>query len=133
MNERIITTPVLSPVDYVAWSKGYMPPSEHLLIDQLQFRDARVVMSIDDGKEGAFWLVVRGKKMKREHFRKALELLMECWEDPPQPESPPTPAAEHHIGDYVANYTVPTPEELAAPDAELDDLHRRSRAQQSGA
>ena len=45
-------------VDYDAWKRGYMPPSEHLLIDQLAYRGARV-NSMSDYGEYAFWIVVR--------------------------------------------------------------------------
>ena len=55
--------PVLSVVDYDAWHKGYMPPSEHVLIDQLSYRGAKVVLSSDVG-DTAFWLVTRGEKIK---------------------------------------------------------------------
>lgn len=50
---------VLSPVDYGAWNKGYTPPTEHIVIDELQFRGARVVFGSNLG-ETAYWLVVRG-------------------------------------------------------------------------
>lgn len=40
-------------VDYDAWKRGYMPPSEHVLIDQLAYRGARVVMGSDFGDHGA--------------------------------------------------------------------------------
>ena len=50
---------VLSPVDYEAWRNGYMPPSEHILIDQLAYRGAKVIMSMDYGDKGAAWLVMR--------------------------------------------------------------------------
>jgi len=46
-------------VDYEAWGKGYMPPTEHVLIDQLMYRGARVVFGSDMG-ETAYWLVMRG-------------------------------------------------------------------------
>lgn len=67
--------PVLSVVDYDAWKKGYMPPSEHILIDQLAYRGARVVMSMDWGKHGAVWLVVRDLKLSREARKALLEAL----------------------------------------------------------
>lgn len=60
--------PVLSVVDYAAWEKGYMPPSEHVLIDQLAYRGARVVMSSDFGDQ-AYWLVMRGERL---HGRRLL-------------------------------------------------------------
>jgi hypothetical protein len=54
--------PVLSVVDYDAWNRGYMPPTEHVLIDQLSYRGARVVTMSDWGEQGAWWLVCRGPK-----------------------------------------------------------------------
>ena len=50
----------ITVVDYDAWQRGYMPPSEHVLIDQLAYRGARVVTSADHTDDGAFWVVVRG-------------------------------------------------------------------------
>jgi hypothetical protein len=74
---------VLSPVDYEEWNKGYMPPSEHILIDQLSFRGARVVMSSDVG-QSAWWVVVRGD-MKRDP--KAMRQIY-------APKNPSTPPSE---------------------------------------
>jgi hypothetical protein len=54
-----IKRPILTVVDYDAWEKGYMPPSEHVLIDQLSYRGAKVRMMVDHGDEGAFWIVER--------------------------------------------------------------------------
>lgn len=73
------TGPVLSPVDYAAWEKGYMPPSEHILIDQLAYRGARVVLGSDLGDMG-FWVVMRGKwpsAAVRKKLREMLELVLE--------------------------------------------------------
>lgn len=75
--------PVLSPVDYAAWEKGYMPPSEHVLIDALAYRGAKVILGSDHGEAGAYWLVVRGKRPSREHMRKIMELLMASMDDEP--------------------------------------------------
>jgi hypothetical protein len=70
-----------SPVDYEAWGKGYMPPSEHVLIDQLAYRGARVISSSDSGRPDgpAYWLVVRGKTNPK-RIGLALMQLMEDWE-----------------------------------------------------
>jgi hypothetical protein len=71
--------PVLSVVDYDAWNRGYMPPSEHILIDQLAYRGARVKMSSDWGDDGAIWIVIRGKELTREmrlSMRQMLEIFM---------------------------------------------------------
>lgn len=64
-----------SVVDYKAWEKGYMPPSEHVLIDQLSYRGARVVLGSDWG-ELAMWVVVRGPMPNRE-VRKAMCAMIE--------------------------------------------------------
>lgn len=72
--------PVLSVVDYAAWGKGYMPPSEHVLIDQLAYRGARVALMCDHADAGAFWVVVRGKNLTpamRKHMRETMELWFE--------------------------------------------------------
>lgn len=77
------TGPVLSIVDYAAWEKGYMPPSEHVLIDQLSYRGARVVMSSDMG-DSAYWLVVRGTKLSGRVLlavKRAIEDAIEALED----------------------------------------------------
>lgn len=47
-------------VDYEAWKKGYTPPTEHVLIDQLAYRGARVVSMSSVAKGFSWWLVVRG-------------------------------------------------------------------------
>lgn len=52
----------LSPVDYEAWRKGYMPPTEHVLIDALAHRDAKVVSMSSFAKGNAWWFVVQGKR-----------------------------------------------------------------------
>lgn len=75
--------PVLSVVDYAAWEKGYMPPSEHILIDQLAYRGARVVMSSDFGDQ-AYWLVVRGTRLYGRNLfrvREAIEAVLNALEE----------------------------------------------------
>ncbi len=52
--------PKLSVVDYDAWGKGYMPPSEHRLIDELSYRDAKVAFS-SSVRETHWWLVTKGE------------------------------------------------------------------------
>jgi len=74
-------------VDYDAWKRGYMPPSEHVLIDQLAYRGARVIHGSDLGESGAVWVVIRGKIPNR-HVRKLMRELM-CMvfeDDPPKVE-----------------------------------------------
>jgi hypothetical protein len=48
-------------VDYDAWRRGYMPPSEHVLIDKLAFRGAKVIYSTPTSKKGQIWIVVEGQ------------------------------------------------------------------------
>jgi len=83
--------PVASPVDYAAWQKGYLPPAEHVLIDQLHFRGARVALASDWGDEYAMWLVYRGKHphaLKPEVRKAILEMLALAFKDN-EPEPPP--------------------------------------------
>ena len=82
--------PVLSIVDYAAWEKGYMPPTEHALIDQLAYRGAKVVTMSDFGTE-AYWLVMRGKFVRgrklfaiKQAIEDALDMLAEEESKPPQ-------------------------------------------------
>jgi hypothetical protein len=82
----------MSPVNYKAWQEGYMPPSEHLLIDALSFRGAKVAFqSSMFGTE--YWLVMKGKPV---HGRRALaiinhidETIMLMAEDAADPADPP--------------------------------------------
>lgn len=56
-----------------------MPPSEHVLIDQLAYRGARVVMSSDFG-DIAYWLVLRGEKIsgrKMLAVKRAIEVALD--------------------------------------------------------
>lgn len=82
-----------SVVDYEAWKRGYMPPSEHVLIDQLAYRGARVVLGSDWGDGGAFWVVTRNLKLTPK-IRKAMHELMDLAfdaqiESAPSNELPP--------------------------------------------
>lgn len=80
---------VASPVDYDAWRRGYMPPSEHILIDQLMFRGARPIMSMDMEGGGAWWLVIRGPYPSAKVRKAIMRLLAEDdWGEPA-----PTPLA----------------------------------------
>lgn len=84
--------PPATVVDYDAWKRGYTPPSEHNLIDQLAYRGARVVMGCDLASAGAIWVVMRGDLMNgplRKHVRQMIELT---WPDaPPEPYEYETP------------------------------------------
>lgn len=75
-------------VDYDAWNKGYTPPSEHCLIDQLAYRGARVVIASDWGKHGAFWIVMRGLPHPNPLVRKAMREMMELVFDDDKPSEP---------------------------------------------
>lgn len=74
MSEEVRYRYVLSPVDYEAMRKGYSPPSEHILIDQLQFRGARVICGSDMG-ETAYWLVMRGKPVRGKRALAIMKLI----------------------------------------------------------
>lgn len=65
---------VLSPVDYEAWRNGYMPPTEHILIDQLMHRGARVVFGSDMG-DTSYWLVMRGPGPKGKRALAIMQLI----------------------------------------------------------
>ena len=49
----------MSVVDYDAWKRGYMPPTEHVLIHELSHEGAKVIAMSSIGK-GTWWLVVKG-------------------------------------------------------------------------
>ena len=87
--------PVLSVVDYEAWGKGYMPPSEHILIDKLAYRGARVQLSTIVGREHQMWVVIEGPPLTNKQ-RKAMREMVNLWfeDEPEEPakvaEAPPT-------------------------------------------
>lgn len=62
-----------SPVDYGAWRRGYMPPSEHMLIHALQFEDARVAASMNFN--GSTWWFVHGGDMTPKLLRSCIASL----------------------------------------------------------
>lgn len=79
-----------SPVDYEAWRNGYMPPSEHVLIDALHRGEAKVISSIRLVGEIGWWFVmenpdkgVSAKKaeMIKELLKMDLETLTERFDD----------------------------------------------------
>lgn len=65
--------PLASVVDYRAWERGYMPPSEHILIDELSYRGAKVLMSSTSSERG-YWLVTKGYEKSAE-LRKIARVL----------------------------------------------------------
>lgn len=84
--------PVLSIVDYGAWEKGYMPPSEHVLIDQLSYRGAKVVQMSDWGTT-AWWLVIRGARISGKQAL-AIRVMIETALEEMQTNAPDTDKTE---------------------------------------
>ena len=81
-------------VDYEAWNRGYMPPSEHVLIDKLSYRGARVHLSTPISKDHQIWVVIEGPPLTNKQRKKILE-VMKIWfddesEEPEAAEPPPT-------------------------------------------
>jgi len=76
-----------SVVDYDAWVKGYMPPTEHVLIDELSHRGAKVVLCATGGERG-YWLVLKGYETTRglRHAMLALAAQIEALEDDVDPQ-----------------------------------------------
>jgi hypothetical protein len=67
-------------VDYEAWNRGYMPPSEHVLIDKLSYRGARVHLSTPISREHQIWIVIDGPPLtnkQRKHLREMVNLWFE--------------------------------------------------------
>lgn len=69
-----------SPVDYEAWRKGYMPPSEHVLIDALAHRGAKVISMAAVG-DTAWWLVIQGKRPSRKQLQAVQRALLDMMDD----------------------------------------------------
>lgn len=69
-------TPVLSVVDYDAWRRDYMPPTEHQLIHSLSNDTAKVILSADNGRRG-YWIVTRDGQLPD---RKALLAIFQALE-----------------------------------------------------
>ncbi len=67
--------PRLSPVDYDAWNRGYMPPSEHVLIHELIHEGAKVLCSDSASNGFSWWLVGKG-----EHDIEELEFMVKSLE-----------------------------------------------------
>lgn len=76
--------PVLSPVDYDAWDRGYMPPTEHILIDALQFREAKVKFMTGFSPHHNMFVVVQGPDMtakQRQQMRRVFKMMMDLESD----------------------------------------------------
>lgn len=96
-------------VDYDAWKRGYMPPSEHVLIDQLAYRGARVIHGTDLGEHGAFWVVVRGKSPNakiRRLMREIVDMIFEDEECSPETTSQNTSQITTAIANAVPTATT---------------------------
>lgn len=95
-----------SPVDYEAWRKGYMPPSEHILIHKLHVGEVKVIASAEGGGSG-WWLVVKGGKPLSPAQRKSIRFLMENMDEddaeaeasPPRPTPSDSESSPHSIED----------------------------------
>jgi type IV secretory pathway protease TraF len=71
-------------VDYDAWKRGYMPPSENILIDKLAYRGARVQLSTPISREHQIWIEVDGPTLTNKQ-RKAIRDMANLWfEDEPE-------------------------------------------------
>jgi hypothetical protein len=55
-----------------------MPPSEHVLIDKLAYRGARVHLSTPISREHQIWVVVEGPAMTNKQ-RKAVRDMVNIW------------------------------------------------------
>lgn len=69
-----------SVVDYDAWKRGYMPPSEHVLIDELSYRGATVNLSSNWGDELGFWVVAKGFRIYGDDAHRVWSLIAEIIE-----------------------------------------------------
>lgn len=91
-----MTDRCLSPVEYDVWTRGYMPPSEHILIDKLQFRGATVVFSSAVfGTE--YWLVMNGKPVRGRRalaIMKAIEDTIALMAEEDEPRAAPIQGGE---------------------------------------
>lgn len=83
--------PTLSVVDYDAWNKGYMPPSNHILIHKLSYEDAKVVISTSVSREHQMWIVIEGPPLTKA-ARKMLREVIKIWfdDEPEQIEAKPS-------------------------------------------
>lgn len=89
-----------SVVDYDAWRKGYNPPSEHILIDALSYRDAKVVLA-SQSPELSFWFVIQQDAGMTRRKSKALLKMMKLVLDEIEEDEPPLHplAAENNLQD----------------------------------
>ncbi|WGR74356.1 MULTISPECIES: hypothetical protein [unclassified Bradyrhizobium] len=112
-----MTNRPLSVVDYDAWNRGYMPPSEHVLIDKLAYRGARVHLSTPISREHQIWIVIDGPALTNKQ-RKAIRDMVNLWFEDEETEQlgtgsesapglaqcdTPSPAREQSDGPSVSN------------------------------
>lgn len=95
--------PVLSVVDYAAWDKGYMPPSEHILIDKLAYRGARVQLSTPISREHQIWVVIDGPPLNNKQRKQLREMVNLWFEDEPEPESAPQLRTSQNSAEMLPN------------------------------
>jgi hypothetical protein len=91
-----VTNPI-EIVDYNAWNRGYMPPSEHILIDKLAFRGAKVTaMSAVGG--ASWWLVVEGEMTRKQvaAMSKAVHMALSALEEIEWASEPEKAAEDLH-------------------------------------
>lgn len=69
--------PVASVVDYAAWEKGYMPPSEHRLIHALSHEGAKVRASSEVVRGSGWWIVTKGDAFDSEDMWEMIEFVTE--------------------------------------------------------
>lgn len=78
----------LSVVDYTAWNRGYMPPSEHILIHKLSHEGARVAFASWLGGDAHMWIVLEGGKALTNKQRKAMrEFVLLMVDDEPEEQT----------------------------------------------
>lgn len=68
---------VASPVDYDAWNRGYMPPSNHRLIHALMYEGAHVVGSSHVTAGEGWWIVIQGEPFACDDNHEMMMFLLE--------------------------------------------------------
>lgn len=69
--------PIASPVDYQAWSRGYMPTSEHVLIDALHREQAKVISSTGIIRDERIWIVAQNRDLSPRALRRLRQMVEE--------------------------------------------------------
>ncbi len=79
-----------------------MPPSEHVLIDALHYRGAKVEMSCSVGKEEKVWVVYQGKEFSRKarwHLMRMMQELDAILDEEPEDAADPALAPTQAEGE----------------------------------